>query len=72
MKTLDLVTFQRRCLSLLSHLDAAGIIVTKNGRPIAHITPAMPSSRSMIGALRGKLRVNGEIGSTDLAWRAAR
>ena len=37
--TIDLAEFKLRCLEILEQLVAPGIILTKEGRPLAKITP---------------------------------
>ena len=62
--------FKEQCLSILDHLPPEGIIVTKHGRPVARVLPAERASATLIGALRGKVRIKGEVLSTGSKWDA--
>jgi antitoxin (DNA-binding transcriptional repressor) of toxin-antitoxin stability system len=53
---------------LADHLDDQGIVITKRGRPVAKLVRVEPNSRNLIGALRGKLKIKGDIFSTGERW----
>lgn len=71
MKRVAAAKFKEQCLSLLDHLDGEGIVITKHGKPVAKVVPIARASADLIGALRGKLRVRGDLLSTGLKWHAA-
>ena len=72
--------FQEHCLDLLSSLDAQGLIITLDGKPIAKVIPHEEPSRTprddewkpadLIGSLRGKVTIHGDIFSTGIHWDA--
>lgn len=64
--------FKEQCPGLLDHLSAKGIIVTKGGKPIARVTPVRAESAAMIGAMKGKIRIKGNLLSCGLKWDAQR
>ena len=70
MKKVAAAKFKEQCLSILDHLDPDGIVITKHGRPVARLLPAERASANLIGALRGRIRVNGDIQSTGVKWEA--
>jgi antitoxin (DNA-binding transcriptional repressor) of toxin-antitoxin stability system len=70
MKRVAAAKFKEQCLSLLDHLDPEGLLITKHGKPVARVLPAERASGDLIGALRGRLRVRGDIQSTGLKWDA--
>ena len=70
MKTIPAAKFKQQCLSILDHVDPEGIVITKHGKPVARLFPIERGSRHLIGALKGKLRVKGNIFSTGLKWNA--
>jgi antitoxin (DNA-binding transcriptional repressor) of toxin-antitoxin stability system len=70
MKTLAATKFKEQCLSILDHLGPEGIVITKHGKPVARLLPAERESAALIGALRGRIHVNGDIQSTGVAWKA--
>jgi prevent-host-death family protein len=70
MKTVAAAKFKEQCLSLLEHVDPEGIVITKHGKPVAKLIPMAADSAGLIGSLKGKLRIKGDILSTGLAWNA--
>ncbi|MBY0275878.1 type II toxin-antitoxin system Phd/YefM family antitoxin [Candidatus Binatia bacterium] len=70
MRVVPAAKFKEKCLALLEEVDADGIVITKRGRPVAKLIPLGTDSASLIGSLRGKLRVKGDILSTGLRWDA--
>ena len=72
MATMNASKFKEQCLSLLDHLDPDGIVITKHGKPVAKVIPIQSSCAHMIGALKGKIRIKGDVFSTGLEWDAAK
>ena len=72
MKTIDAVTFKERCLTLLDDLDRDGLIITKHGKPVARLLPFERQHADLIGSLRRKVEVRGDIFSTGIEWGAGR
>lgn len=70
MKTIGAAKFKEQCLAILDRLDPAGIVITKHGRPVARVVPIERASAELIGALRGRIRVIGDIKSTGVKWHA--
>jgi len=70
MKTVGAAKFKEQCLALLDRLDAEGLVITKHGRPVAKLIPFERQSASMIGALKGKIEVRGDVFSTGASWDA--
>ena len=70
MKQIGAAKFKEQCLSILDEVDAEGIVITKRGKPVAKLIPINAESAELIGALRGKLKVNGDILSTGVDWDA--
>jgi antitoxin (DNA-binding transcriptional repressor) of toxin-antitoxin stability system len=70
MKTVAAAKFKEQCLSMLDHLDADGLVITKHGKPVARLLPAERASAELIGALRGRIRIKGDIQSTGATWNA--
>jgi prevent-host-death family protein len=69
-KTIGAAQFKEKCLSLLDEVGPEGIIVTKHGKPVAKLIPIECDSVDLIGSLRGKIEVKGDISSTGIAWDA--
>ncbi len=70
MKTIGAAKFKEQCLSLLDRLDAEGVIVTKHGKPVARVLPYDRDGADLIGSLKHKIEIRGEIRTTGLRWDA--
>lgn len=70
MKTIGAAKFKAQCLALLDALEPEGLIVTKHGKPVARVLPVVERPEQMIGLLKGKIQVKGDILSTGLKWDA--
>jgi prevent-host-death family protein len=70
MKQIPASKFKEQCLSLLDRVGEDGIIITKRGKPVAKLIPIRTESAELIGKLKGRLKVKGDIFSTGLKWHA--
>lgn len=70
MKQIGAAKFKEQCLAILDEIDEDGIVITKRGKPVAKLIPIQAASSELIGSLRGKLAVSGDIESTGVQWRA--
>jgi len=68
MRWISASKFKAQCLGLLDSLDAEGIVITKRGKPVAKVIPIRSSSTALIGVLKGKLKIKGNILTTDSQW----
>ena len=64
MKTIGAAKFKEQCLALLDHLDAEGLVITKHGKLVARVIPFEKQEADLIGSLRHKIKVTGDIYST--------
>lgn len=71
MKTVGAAKFKEQCLSLIDHLDPDGLVVTKHGKPVARVLPYERRFAPLIGSLKDKIRVHGDILSTGSRWQAS-
>lgn len=65
MRTIAAAQFQQRCLTLLDNVDPDGIVITKNGRPVARLLPVAPPMADLIGSMKDKLRIHTDLLATD-------
>ena len=72
MKQIAAAKFKEQCLSLLDGVDPDGIVITKHGKPVAKLIPFSSDCASLIGSLAGKLKIKGDVLSTELDWDAER
>ncbi len=78
MKKIEASEFKEQCLELLDNLDAGGLIITRDGVPVARVVPLHGSSAEhggardadLIGSLRGKISIKGDIFTTGCHWKA--
>jgi prevent-host-death family protein len=70
MKEIPAAKFKEQCLALLEKVDPDGIVITKRGKPVAKLIPLGTDAASLIGSLRGKIAIKGDISSTGVRWNA--
>lgn len=70
MKHIPAAKFKEQCLAIIDRLGPDGVIVTKHGRPVARVLPMQESSADLIGVLKGRLKVRGDLLTTGVAWDA--
>ena len=69
--TMTVTEFKAKCLRLVDDLRPSGIVLTKRGRPVARVIPAAPcDNRDLIGALKGKIVIKGNLFRTGVTWHA--
>jgi prevent-host-death family protein len=66
MRRISASKFKEECLSLLDDLSAEGIVITKRGKPVAKVIPIGSGCADLIGSMKGKLKIKGDIVSTDV------
>ena len=70
MKKINASKFKEQSLSILDNLGPEGIVITKHGKPVAKLIPIEQSSASLIGSLKHRIKVKGNILSTEVRWDA--
>ena len=61
-KTIPAAEFKAKCLRILDELGPGGIIVTKRGRAVARVIPAVQmDNQKLIGSMKGKMEILGDI-----------
>ena len=70
MEQINASKFKEQCLALLDNLAPEGILITKHGKPVARLIPAGSDCADLIGSMKGKIAVHGDILSTGLNWDA--
>jgi prevent-host-death family protein len=70
MKEMPAAKFKEHCLAILDEVDEEGIVITKRGKPVAKLIPIRAGSAELIGALKNKVRIKGDILSTGTDWHA--
>ena len=62
--------FKEQCLSLLDEVGPDGIVITKRGKPVAKLIPIRAEMADLIGSLKGRLVIKGDVLSTGTRWNA--
>lgn len=65
--------FKAKCLNLMDQVNRTGnsITVTKRGKPVVEIVPARAKPRSILGLMRGQIKITGDIvAPLDVEWEA--
>jgi prevent-host-death family protein len=63
--------FKAKCLALMDEVarTGAGVVITKNGKPVAELVPHRPAKRNARGILKNELFITGDIISPiDVEW----
>ena len=70
MKRIGAEKFKEQCLTLLDNLSPEGLVITKDGKPVAILLPYRASSADLVGALRNKVVIRGDIRTAGRGWSA--
>lgn len=70
MKTVAAAKFKAECLAILDSVGPEGIVITKHGKPVAKLIPIETGQADLIGKLRGRIKIKGDITTTGLRWNA--
>ncbi|HEX5108339.1 MAG TPA: type II toxin-antitoxin system prevent-host-death family antitoxin [Vicinamibacterales bacterium] len=65
--------FKARCLAIMDEVRERGgeYIITKRGVPVARLVPVRREQRTLLGSMRGTVKVLGDIiGPLDEPWEA--
>jgi len=71
-KTVKASEFKAKCLQLMDQVAETGetVIITKHGKPVARLVPAPVSDKPLFGALKGMMRITGDIvAPLDVEWK---
>lgn len=69
MREIPAAKFKEQCLALLEEVGPEGIVITKRGKPVAKLIPLGTEAANLIGSLRDKLVIKGDI--TTFPWSPA-
>jgi prevent-host-death family protein len=70
MRQIAAAKFKEQCLALLDEVSPEGIVITKRGKPVAKLIPIRAEMAGLIGALKGRLVIKGDVLSTGSRWNA--
>ncbi|MEQ1543776.1 type II toxin-antitoxin system prevent-host-death family antitoxin [Methyloglobulus sp.] len=63
MQTIKASEFKAKCLQLMNEVAESGdiIVITKNGQPVAQLTPVASRPNTLVGCHKGKISIVGNI-----------
>ena len=70
MEQINVSKFKEQCLAMLDNLGPEGIVITKRGKPVARVIPVTSDCASLIGSMKGRIKVKGDFLSTGIRWDA--
>jgi prevent-host-death family protein len=71
MRTVKASEFKAKCLKLMDEVAQSGepLVVTRNGKPIAQLSPMSRERRSIWGLHKGQIEILGDIMEPiDIGW----
>ena len=60
--------FKKRFYAMLDGVESEGVVITRYGKPVAKLVPIPSNQRDLIGVLRGKINIMGNIDSAAVSW----
>ena len=71
IQTISVTEFKAKCLQIFDELGTEGIVIEKRGKPVAKVIPfGETDNSSLIGSMKGSIKVSGDIFSTGVKWNA--
>ena len=63
LKTIKASEFKAKCLGLMDQVADSGqiLIITKNQKPIAKLSPYRQRPKTLLGIDKGKIKITGDI-----------
>ena len=63
MKKIPAGQFKAKCLAIMDRVQKTGesVLITKHGKPLARITPALAAPEDVFGYMSGKVKIVGDI-----------
>ncbi len=65
--------FKAKCLALMDEVERTGrgVVITKNGKPVAELVPHRSKKKDALGIWKDKVFITGDIISPiDVEWEA--
>ena len=66
MRRICATKFKEQCLGLMDDLSAEGIVITKRDKAVAKVIPIGSDCAALIGSMKGKRRIKGNLLSTGV------
>jgi prevent-host-death family protein len=71
MKKMSAQAFKSHCLEFIERVHQSGepVLITRRGKPLVRIEPMQVSNGNLLGCLKGKAKIIGDIESPIPDWR---
>jgi len=70
-KVINASEFKAKCLKILDELEPGGVLILKRGKPVARVIPVSDrNALQLVGSLKDKIKIKGDILSTGVKWNA--
>jgi prevent-host-death family protein len=73
MRVMKAGEFKAKCLTVMDEVAKSGasVVITKRGKPVAQLSPVRAKPKSIVGAMKGRIQILGDIISPiDVRWNA--
>ena len=67
MQSISATEFKAKCLDILDHVPAEGLVITKRGKSVARLYPESQSPLRFLGTMPD-IHVEGDLLSTGVTW----
>lgn len=74
-RTIKASEFKAKCLKLMDEVNETGEIltITKNGKPVAELRPAIRKRKSLFGLHKGLIEIHGDLDEAPpMEWEMLR
>ena len=71
MKHIPTEEAKEQLIELIDHLDDEGVVITKQGKPVARIVRYKSNCADLIGSMKDEIEIHGDIFSTGRRWEAS-
>jgi antitoxin (DNA-binding transcriptional repressor) of toxin-antitoxin stability system len=68
MKQIAAATFKKQCLALIDDVDPDGIVITKDGKPVAKLIPLGRDSATVAGSPDDRVKAAGKAAPAGQEW----
>jgi len=71
MKTMAAGAFKAKCLAVMDEVQSkrVTVVITKRGKPVAKLVPVEPKQDEILGFLKGKGKITGDVVKPALTLR---
>ena len=73
MRVMKAGEFKAKCLTVMDEVAKTGdpVVITKRGKPVAQLSPVRTRPKTIVGAMKGRIQILGDIISPiDVRWNA--